>query len=68
MFGYNEVEAILLYLTENQPIGWPVLKEGMVMRAWSDMFIPEEEVQRLKNNVSVSLPHAFFYEFNKGHK
>lgn len=68
MFGFNEVEAILLYLINNKAIEWPVLREGMVMRAWSDMFIPQEEVKRFGCNLSVSHPNAIFYEFNQGYK
>lgn len=63
MFGFNEVEAIVRYITEKREIEKPVLKEGMVLRAWSDLFVSADEVKRLSSSNTSEYPKADFYPF-----
>lgn len=63
-FGFNEVEAVLKYYLFNQEIEAPVLKNGVVMRTWSDIFINEDQMQDIKTNEVLENPHAEFYNFS----
>lgn len=63
-FGYNEVEALLKYYLFNEEIPAPELKKGIVMRAWSDLFVSEEEFIKLNDNKSLENPAAIFYNFS----
>lgn len=65
MFGFNEVEAILLNIIEGKDIEEPQLREGMVMRAWSDLFVDITEIARFQDNKSIHQPQATFYAFTK---
>ncbi|MDI1254468.1 MAG: ATP-grasp domain-containing protein [Flavobacterium sp.] len=62
-FGYNEVEAILKYYLFGEDIKTPILTNGMVFRAWSDIFVSENEFNTLKNEGSLTAPDAVFYNF-----
>ncbi len=63
-FGFNEVEAILKYHFFGIEIEKPILKNGMVMRTWSDMFVDEIEFNNLKNNKILENPKANFFGFS----
>lgn len=63
-FGYNEVEALLKYYLFEEEIENPVLKAGIVLRAWSDVFIENEEILELKNKGVLKNANATFYNFN----
>ena len=62
-FGYNEVEALLKYYLFGEEIQVPVLKNGVVMRTWSDLFINEEELTYLNQNKELENPTAEFFNF-----
>lgn len=62
-FGFNEVEAILknyFFLTEIQI---PKLRNGIVMRAWSDIFVEESDFEILKLNNQLKSPKNEFFNF-----
>ncbi|ELI6455595.1 ATP-grasp domain-containing protein [Flavobacterium psychrophilum] len=63
-FGFNEVEAILKYELFGIEIEKIALKNGIVLRAWSDIFIEESEFNSFKSNSSLENPNAEFYDFN----
>lgn len=63
MFGFNEVEAVLNNVLKGVAIQQPSLKEGMVLRAWSDLFITKEEVKRMDGQCTTELPRAIFHPF-----
>ena len=63
-FGFNEVEALLNYYLFGKEVEFPTLKNGIVLRAWSDIFIEAEEFKALKNNSSIANPNATFYNFS----
>lgn len=62
-FGYNEVEALLKYYLFGEDIIAPKLKKGIVMRAWSDLFVSEEQFKELNVNKKLENPAAIFYNF-----
>ena len=63
-FGFNEVEAVLKYNLFNIDIETPMLKNGMVLRTWSDIFIDENEFNILKDNEILESPVATFHNFS----
>lgn len=63
-FGFNEVEALLNHYLFGKEIELPTLKNGIVLRAWSDIFIEEDEFKTLKNNTFIANPNAIFYNFS----
>ena len=42
MYGFNEVEALVRYYLEGKEIEQPILKEGVVLRTFSDLFIEND--------------------------
>ena len=63
-FGFNEVEALLNYYLFNKKILKPTLRNGIVMRAWSDLFVDDQQFEKLKNENLLEKPTASFYDFN----
>lgn len=63
-FGFNEVEALLKYYLFNLPIEKPQLKNGFVMRTWSDIFIDDNQFQSIKTNQFLENPCAEFHNFS----
>jgi carbamoyl-phosphate synthase large subunit len=63
-FGFNEVEAILKNYLFGEEIKIPELKNGLVFRTWSDIFIEEEEFNELSTNKKLEDPKALYYNFN----
>lgn len=62
-FGYNEVEAILKYYLFDEDIKMPVLKNGVVLRTWSDLFVEEEDINKLQQKEKLESPTGVFYNF-----
>lgn len=62
-FGFNEVEALLKNYFFDEDIKVPELKKGIVMRAWSDLFVSEEQFKKLNLNKYLENPEAEFYNF-----
>lgn len=63
MFGFNEVEAILNYIIDGKEPSVPNLKEGMVMRAWSDLFVDAELIDSFSREKTLNQPTAIFHPF-----
>jgi carbamoyl-phosphate synthase large subunit len=63
LFGFNEVKATLEYYLFNRNIQPPVIKEGEVLRVWSDLFISKEEVERFENVKDILSPQAIYFPF-----
>ena len=63
-FGFNEVDALLKYYLFKEEIKTPELKNGLVFRTMSDIFVEENEFNDLKNNHKLEKPEAVFYNFN----
>lgn len=63
-FGFNEVEAILNFYLFDKNIEKPILKNGIVLRTWSDVFINENELNSFKKDNYLENPNANFYNFN----
>lgn len=63
-FGFNEVEAILKNYFFNTEIETPTLKNGMVFRTWSDIFINESEFKIFEEQKKLENPEAIFFNFD----
>ncbi len=62
-YGFNEVEAFIEYVVNKKEIVPPVLKEGIVMRAYSDIMVSNEELEEFKDRGSLDKPHSQQYPF-----
>lgn len=63
-YGVNEVEIILNHYFFNKETSISELKNGMVMRAWSDVFVENEEMNKFSQEKQLDKPEAKFYNFN----
>lgn len=63
-YGVNEVEIILNYYLFNKETKVSELKDGIVMRAWSDIFIENQEMEKFNSDTELNSPVAKFYNFN----
>lgn len=63
-YGVNEVEVILDYYLFQKETATPELKNGIVMRAWSDIFVENEEMEQFTEQKTLENPKAHFYNFN----
>lgn len=63
-YGVNEVEIILNHYLFGKETPAPELKNGMVMRAWSDVFVENEEMEVFSKDRKLKEPKARFYHFN----
>jgi len=63
-FGFNEVEALLKYYLFDEEIKMPELKNGLVLRTWSDLFIDENQFNKLKVEKQLDAPNATFFNFS----
>jgi len=48
IFGFNEVDALLDHYLDNKMIPSAQLKEGAVFKIWSDIFIDQKQLDKLK--------------------
>lgn len=62
-YGFNEVEAILKYYLFNKDFSQPQLRDGVVLRAWSDVFVENVYLQKLTDSKEYANPHAEFFDF-----
>lgn len=65
MYGFNEVEALVDNYLENKPIQKPELKEGTILRTFSDVFVPNEELEKFQKEGVTTSYNAKFYSFQK---
>lgn len=64
-FGFNEVTAILNKLLFNEPVPKPKLKEGLVLRAWADIFVDKNTVDEFSNAENMDNLSAVYHPFLK---
>jgi carbamoyl-phosphate synthase large subunit len=62
-YGFNEVAAIIEYLFNKQEIIPSPLKEGVVLRAFSDIMLFNEEFDQFKNKTVLNAPNCVQYAF-----
>jgi carbamoyl-phosphate synthase large subunit len=62
-FGFNEVEALLKFYLFNEKIQMPKLKNGLVLRVWSDLFINNDQLTDLREDNYLDHPTAIFHNF-----
>lgn len=65
IFGFNEVIACINFYLFNKNIVQFNLKPGVVMRAWSDLFVSEQELDQLKNEKFLENPSSNYHPFKK---
>lgn len=65
MYGFNEVEALVQYYLEKEPVEKPALRSGTILRTFSDVFIPNELIKEFKERGEISALNAEFFPFNK---
>lgn len=66
-FGFNEVEAVLKYYLYGEEIPTPTLRNGLVLRVWSDIFIDENQFNTLEREKELANPSAEFFNFSLLH-
>lgn len=62
-YGLNEVEAIIEFLINEREIKQVVLKEGIVMRAYADIMISNEEIENFKEKGHLDNPNCEQFSF-----
>lgn len=65
MFGFNEVEALVEYYLNNKEIAQPSLKNGTVLRTFSDIFIENEVLAQFKKEGVTANYTATYFPFKK---
>lgn len=68
MFGFNEVEAIVDYYLEGKPIVRPELKDGTILRTFSDVFVPNNTLDEFGKQGVTDSYKANFFSFKKRKK
>ena len=63
MYGFNEVEALVEYYLEEKLIQQPKLKEGTVLRTFSDIFISNESIDKFEKEGYTSSYDSEYYPF-----
>ena len=62
-FGFNEVEELLKYYLFGIEINKPNLRNGIVLRTWSDIFVDEQEFKKLKEEGEFEKLQPEFFNF-----
>ncbi|NJW53419.1 ATP-grasp domain-containing protein [Salinimicrobium oceani] len=63
MFGFNEVEALVEYYLNEKPIKKPNLRQGTVLRTFSDIFVSNEKLDEFRQKGSIEPYCAEFFPF-----
>jgi carbamoyl-phosphate synthase large subunit len=63
-FGFNEVEELLKYYLFGTEINKPNLRNGIVLRTWSDIFVNEQEFKTLKQKGEYENLKPEFFNFS----
>lgn len=63
IFGYNEVEILIDHLVNGKPIPPANLRDGIVLRTWSDVLIDSNEMQRFADEGQLRDPQAQAFPF-----
>ena len=62
-YGFNEVEAVVDFVAFGKKINQGTLKEGIVMRTFSDIMISNQESLQLQNESWLASPQCEHYAF-----
>ncbi|BCR05811.1 carbamoyl phosphate synthase [Desulfuromonas versatilis] len=62
-FGFNEVEAWLNHLADGAPIPEAQIRNGVVFRTWSDIFVAPEQLEELQNSGRLETPTCRSHPF-----
>ena len=65
MYGFNEVEALVQFYLENEPVNKPSLRAGTILRTFSDVFIPNDVFTKFTEKGEISAFTAEFFPFYK---
>ena len=65
IFGFNEVLACINFYLVNKNVETFNLRQGVVMRAWSDLFVNDQELERLKIEKFLDSPTSNYHPFKK---
>ncbi|WP_114491389.1 ATP-grasp domain-containing protein [Candidatus Ulvibacter alkanivorans] len=63
MFGFNEVEALLEYYLNGTTIEQPQLKDGVVLRTFSDLFMSNEMLRNFEEKGTTSQYETQYFPF-----
>jgi carbamoyl-phosphate synthase large subunit len=63
MFGFNEVDALLDHLFGVKEMTQPQLKNGTVLRTFSDIFVENEQLEELKEKGTLANYDCIYYPF-----
>jgi carbamoyl-phosphate synthase large subunit len=63
MFGFNEVEALLNHIFGEAEMEQPKLKDGVVFRTWSDIFVETDQLKKLKEEGELKGYRSQYYPF-----
>ncbi len=63
IYGFNEVEALIDFYHKGKEIETLNLREGTVLRTFSDLFIKNEEIESLKINKKISKYNSEYISF-----
>lgn len=67
MFGFNEVEALLNHIFSVKEIEQPRLKNGTVLRVFSDVFVETDQLEDLKTKGYTTGYSCEYYPFYPNH-
>lgn len=65
MYGFNEVEALVDFYLEKKPVKKPVLRDGTILRTFSDIFVPNDRLKKFKKEGVINSINPEFYSFQK---
>ena len=65
MFGFNEIEAILKYYFLGKEIEKPILKSGVILRTFSEIFIENSELESFNSTRFLENPKSIYFPFKK---
>ena len=63
MFGFNEVDALLDHIFEIKEMVQPELKQGTVLRTFSDLFVENKVLDELKNKGELQNYSCTYFPF-----
>lgn len=55
-YGFNEVEAIVAYVLQKKEIKQPALRNGIVLRTYSDVMVTNESIEEFERNGQLDQP------------
>lgn len=63
MFGFNEVEQLINFYTKGEAVKTPVLREGTVLRAFSDIFVANDTLAEFKDEGKITSLASEYFPF-----